>query len=362
MDFFGAQDAARRRSRRLRALLLVCVLLVALSAAFYVGLLVALVGGGQGLPPEQWLRTLGERMLAVPWPVYACVTIFALVDSLYTGVRRMRQLRGGGLALAERMGATRVDAAAPPATGVAAEFITTHSYRQLLNVVDEMSLASGQRPPAVYVLTHERSINALAAARGADDAAVIVTQGAVERLQRDELQGLVGFAMGQVTNGDIRLNTQMLAWFAAVSAVARTGAELVATPFRGVASESLPQDLRKLLFVFGLLALLCTPLILIGSLGVPMVKLVQALACRQRVYLNDAAAVQFTRDPAAVADALRRVLKDGGRLVNRRRDEVAHMSVVPVQRAWLFRTHPPLRSRIARIEPQPVPAHARGGV
>ena len=316
MDFFAHQARARRNTARLVALFAVAVLVIIIAINGVVALVV---------PPG---------ITSVAW-----VSIATGLPIVLASWWRIRQLRGGGGQIARQAGAAFVPAdTADPL------------LRRYRNVAEEMAIAAGIPVPQLYVLDNEPGINAFAAGYSAADAAVVVTRGALERLNRDELQGVVAHEYAHVLNGDMRLNIQLMGWLYGILVVSLLG-RWVLQQLPGMVSwrsrNWLPMVL--LLMLAGLLAMA------IGSLGVLCGRLIKAAVSREREWLADASAVQFTRQHRGLSGALKKIgaLADGSQLKDRAAaEDVSHM-LFGEGFAWSrwFATHPPLVQRIARLEP-----------
>jgi Zn-dependent protease with chaperone function len=211
--------------------------------------------------------------------------------------------------------------------------------RRLLNVVEEMAIASGVPVPEVYVLDQESGINAFAAGFTPADAAITVTRGAIERLTRTELSGVIGHEFSHILNGDMRLNTRLagpLFGLLVIAIVARY-------TLRGLRGGG-----RAMPFLAGALVIMA-----LGYIGVLFGRLLQAAICRQREFLADASSVQFTRDPTALRDALVRIGRApaGSHIHAPDGEDLAHLYIAPSSDR-LFATHPPLAARILRLDPR----------
>lgn len=317
MDFFEHQEAARRASRWLIVTMVVTVLLVlfAVNALFHA----VLVG---------WERPLEPQL--VLW-----VTLGALAVMGLGALVSLAGLAGSGRAVAEALGGREVD----PDTRDPDE-------RRLLNVVEEMAIASGVPRPPVFIL-EEAEINAFAAGYRADDAAIGVTRGLLA-LPRDELQGVIAHEYSHILNGDMRLNMRLIAVVAGLVAIAGVGEFLFRVALRASAASrgNRRGNPGLLLVVLGL------GLWLVGLVGWFCGRLIQAAFSRRREYLADASAVQFTRNPDGIAGALERILSRGSRVHAERASDVAHLFFAQALNSW-FATHPPLPERIARIRGLP---------
>ena len=313
MNFFEHQEAARRSSTRL-------VLLFTLAVAAIVGAVDVVV----------WLASGSvEAVVAASLLTGAVIGL----GSLY----RIASLRGGGAAVAAQLGGTWVP-----------EDTRDPALRRLRNVVEEVAIASGVPVPRLFVLEQEAGINAFAAGYGTADAAIAVTRGALDRLNRDELQAVIAHEFSHILNGDMRLNIRLMGVLFGIMMLSLIGQRILlhAPSVRGRNSNA------SAVLAVMLAALVA---IVIGSLGVFFGRLIQAAVSRQREYLADASAVQFTRQPAALAGALKKIagLHAGARLEDRAgAGEVAHMLFAQgFHLAGWMATHPPLLERIRRLDP-----------
>jgi Zn-dependent protease with chaperone function len=327
--FFENQQLARRNTK-------VLVLLYALAVAGVI-LAVDLVLAGLyawnvDLPPE--MRHLGAaaRLQMVPSTVYAVGALGAAIVIFSVSAWHMVQLSSGGKAVAEMVGARRI----PPDTADPLE-------RRLVNVVEEMSIASGVRVPAVYVMDGEPGINAFAAGYEVSDSIVAVTRGTLETLNRDELQGVIGHEFSHVLNGDMRLNIRMIGVLAGIVFIGSVGNFLL----RSLRGEGEKKGAAPILAA-GL------ALLVIGYIGLFFSRLIKAAVSRQREFLADASSVQFTRNPDGIAGALDQIEASsrGALIGNQRAEDMSHMFFgqgIAVAFSGLFDTHPPVEERIARV-------------
>lgn len=316
-DFFRQQDEARGRTR-------VLVVLFSLSVLVVIGLTYLLHGvitmwGGKVWSPS---LTLSAGVASA---------IIAAGSGL-----KMLQLSAGGSAVARDLGGRQVD----PGTRDADE-------RKLLNIVEEMAIASGVPVPQVWVMDNESGINAFAAGRTPSDAVVGVTRGCIRALNRDELQGVIAHEFSHILNGDMRLNLRLIGVVHGILAIALIGRGLmrVAAEMRGGGKNN-PQ--------LPILAL-GVALFVIGYAGVILGRIIKSAVSRQREFLADASAVQFTRNPHGIAGALMKIGGSmGSQLRNVRAEEASHMMFGNVfsRAASLFATHPPLPDRIRAILPE----------
>ena len=329
-SFFENQALARRNTKLLVAMYLLAVAGVILA----VDLVLAgvwIYGVGDMVVPKG--RSPGPLALlaAVPAKVYLLGALgTALVIFAVSGWNIM-QLSSGGKAVAEMVGARRVS----PDTGDALE-------RRLMNVVEEMAIASGTRVPGVYIMDGEAGINAFAAGYDVSDSIVAVTRGTLEALNRDELQGVVAHEFSHILNGDMRLNIRMIGVLAGIVFIGSIGEFIMRSQRGGGDNKSAAP-----VFLGGL------ALLLIGYIGLFFARLIKAAASRQREFLADASSVQFTRNPDGIAGALDQIgISSAGALIaNRHAEDVSHMffgQALEMRLAGLFDTHPPLDERIAR--------------
>jgi Zn-dependent protease with chaperone function len=322
MNFFRAQDEARGRTTKLVVLLVLAI--VVLAGSLYVLAVLGqqkLVRGGEieWFQPKLFLATAGT----------------ALVVILGGSLLRIAELSKGGGAIAERLGGRLVGAT----TKDAAE-------RRYLNVVQEMALASGLPVPLCYVIDGDETINAFAAGNTPQDAAVGVTRGALRNLTRDELQGVIAHEFSHIGNGDMKLNLRIIGTVAGLTALAQLGYIIVRI---GLNSGSSRKNNLWPLAIAGLVV------VLVGLGGVFFARVIQASVSRQREYLADASAVQFTRNPLGFASALRKVagLSGAQREASSAELEAQHMFFAGSASFLesLFSSHPPITERIRRVDP-----------
>jgi Zn-dependent protease with chaperone function len=326
MNFFEQQDAARRRTGWLVAAFVAAVALIIVVIYLVVVWLFFATGGKVELwNPELFLG------------VSAVVLLVVLVSSLY----KMRELSRGGEAVALLLGGRRLD----PATREISE-------RRLLNVVEEMSIASGIPVPPVFVLDREAGINAFAAGFGPGDAVIGVTRGTLQLLNRDELQGVMAHEFSHILNGDMRLNLRLIGILHGILVIAIIGYYLLRTS--GGSRRTTSSGKRD--SGGGQIVLLALALLVIGWIGVLFGKLIKAAVSRQREYLADAAAVQFTRNPDGIAGALKKIggISQQSRIEDAHAEEASHMFFGDAMVGSFFNllsTHPPLADRVKRIDP-----------
>jgi len=339
-NFFEHQEQARKKTRWLVLLFLLAVL--GIGASLYLAARLIYLNGEEHLPP-------GASWWDPEWFAWI-VGGTAVFIGLASGVRIL-SLRAGGSAVAEMLGGRAVS----PDTRDPLE-------KRLRNVVEEMAIASGVPVPAIYVLDEEEGINAFAAGFRPDDAAVAVTRGTLQNLNRDELQGVIAHEFSHVLNGDMRLNIRLMGVIFGILALAVIGRFMLQFAGRSRVRSSKKGDGAAAIVLIGLI------LMIVGYIGVFVGRIIQAAISRQREFLADASAVQFTRNPFGIAGALKRIAGyvHGSRLQAPRSVEVGHFLFGEGQRSWLgglLATHPPLEERIRRLEPGFAPeAGAQVGV
>lgn len=328
MDFFEHQASARRQTGRLLFYFCMAVLLIILAVNVVLYL------------PACWMS--GDPDGSLLWHDWTWQAIAGSLLLIGGGsLMEYLKLRGGGQALAEMVGARRVD------------FATTDpDERRLLNIVDEMSIASGVRAPLVYVMDREPGINAFVAGLTIDDTVMVVTQGALEAFDRDEMQAVAGHEFSHILNGDMRLNIRLMAMLAGILAIGQMGSFLMRMSWDMPARSFRRSDRRGgviHLFVLGLL------LWVVGYVGLFFGRLIKAAISRQREFLADASSVQFTRNPAALANALLKIMYASERswLHNLHAEDMSHLCFGETLRfSALLATHPPLEERIRILGPE----------
>jgi Zn-dependent protease with chaperone function len=316
MNLFERQEAVRRRSRKLFLLFALAVLGIVVAVNGVVWVFLALLGAATPATSGQVmvLTTVGTLLLIGGASLYRTMT-----------------LRKGGGAVAMALGGTPV----PTDT-------QDPGLRRLLNVVEEMAIASGCALPQVFVLEDEPRINAFAAGFGGPDAAIAVTRGALDRLNRQELQGVVAHEIGHILNADIRLNLRLVGLLFGITMLGVVGRFLVSTRHRSGDREA------------GAMIPLGLALMALGAIGLWFARLIKAGISRQREYLADASALQYTRDPDGLVGAFLKIagVSGQGRLLAPEAEEISHMLFEDGLgfSGWMA-THPPLLDRIRAIRP-----------
>ena len=330
MDFFTQQDKTRRKTKLLVFYFAIAV--AALIVAVYFAALLIFSG-----VQAQQHHNFGESPAFALWnpQLFLAVAVGVLAVILIGSSYKTMALASGGSAVSEMMGGRLLS----PNTNDPDE-------RKLLNVVEEMAIASGVPVPQVYVMDEEDGINAFAAGHKPGDATVTVTRGCMKLFSRDELQGVIGHEFSHILNGDMRLNLRLMGIIFGILCLAIIGRVLLQTARgggRGRGQNPLP--------------LLGLVLLLIGYIGVFFGRLIQAAVSRQREFLADASSVQFTRNPGGITGALKKIGglgETGSRLSHAHAEELSHMffgNGVSEPFIGLLETHPPLPERIRVFDP-----------
>lgn len=319
MDFQTHQEEAKQNTVKLALLLaagvfaIVCVVSVLLVGLFYYG--------------------SGEFQPVSAFAVAAPLTTAAIVG---TSLVKSSQIKGGGGAyVATSMGGRPVD------------FNTLDpAEKQLSNIVEEIAIASGMPVPAVFVLDEEPGINAFAAGWTADNAAIGVTRGALQQLNRRELQGVIAHEFSHIRNGDTRVKTRIIGWVFGIAIITVLGRILLHQLWWAPRRRDREDNSAMVMLAVGI------GLVAIGSVGTLFARMIQAAVSRQREYLADASAVQYTRDPSGIGEALMKIGGMGGenKIRAAHATEAGHLFFSSALGSSLA-THPPLKERISRLVP-----------
>ncbi len=322
MNFFEHQAAARGKTRRLLVLFLLAVITIVLA----IDVVVLFVFGFNADPGDPDAQ-------AALLPTLIATTVITLAVILLGSLFKTMSLREGGGTVARGLGGTLVP-----------EDPRDFHLKRLRNVVEEMSIASGVPVPEIYVLDQESGINAFAAGHSPSDAAIAVTRGALDRLSRDELQGVIAHEFSHVLNGDMRLNLKLMGLIFGLLVLGLTGRKVLEhMRFGGSRKEG------------NALLLIALAVMILGYVGVFCGRMIKASISRQREYLADASAVQFTRLSHGLSGALMKIgaFSAGSKLTRTEGEEVSHMLFGDgVGYSALTATHPPLVDRIKRIDPR----------
>lgn len=329
MNFFQHQERARRRTWLLGSYFVIAVLAIVLAVSLSLYLAAMWMNGGH-YPLREWLQS----------PAMAWSVIITLLIVLVGSARKAWQLRGGGVALAQLLGAREV---LPDARTV--------EDRRLRNVTEEMAIASGIPAPRTFVMEHEKAINALVAGYRPTEAVLIVTRGTLDALSREELQGVVAHEFSHIFNADMRLNMRLIAVLAGILAIGKVGELLLHanTRARFFNRRSGRNEAAGIAF----LIILGLVMMVIGYIGLFFGRLIKAAISRQRELLADASSVQFTRNPSGIANALIKIRNQhGSHLLSSHGEDMSHMcfgATVPFHLQSLLATHPPLDQRLKAL-------------
>jgi Zn-dependent protease with chaperone function len=324
-DFFERQDTARKRSIHLFIFFVLAIVLIVFC--------VYMVVTGIFFLSFDYYYDPGTNPAFWKLNRFAIISAIALFVILCGSLYKINELKGGGYRVAEMLGGRRIFSG----TGNPEE-------RRLLNVVEEMSIASGIPVPAVYVMDREGGINAFASGYSIDDSVISVTKGSISTLKRDELQAVIAHEFSHIFNGDTLINIRLLGWLHGILLISLIGQGILRGMSRVRGRGSLPA------------ATLGIALFVLGYVGVFFGKLIKSAVSRQREYLADASAVQFTRNPSGLAGALKKIrgLSLGSQISHTRASEASHMYFCEgLGKSWfaLMETHPPLIDRILKLEP-----------
>ncbi len=348
MDFFEHQDQARKRTRKLVIYFAISVILTILS--IYVICAAGLYYASTQITEDSsWQNWLEPFWGGLPFDGNLMFFVFSttgLIIFLGSSVKTF-QLSKGGKAVAIMLGGQRLQ---PNSESL--------QEKQLLNIVEEMAIASGTPIPEVYLLPHETSINAFAAGFTPTDAAIGITRGSLELLNRDEIQGVIAHEFSHILNGDMRLNMQMTCLTHGILFIAEAGSMMLRLPLRiafyssgsSRREGSMPPQALLVILALGII------LMVMGSIGYFFAQLIKSAVSRQREFLADAAAIQFTRNPEGIGMALKKIggLAAGSQIQASQSEEASHFFFANgLSSSWMhfFATHPTLAQRIAVIDP-----------
>jgi Zn-dependent protease with chaperone function len=336
MDFFTRQDKARKSTGLLMFYFGLAVVLTVL-----LGYILPIIGwhayqantstAGQDIPLQWWYP---EAFLLV-----CGVTLVVVLSGAMFKISQLHH--GGGGGVAEMLGGRQVR----PETD---DFFE----KRLRNVVEEMAIAAGVPVPPVYVLDHEKGINAFAAGFSPSDSVVAVTYGTMTGLTRDELQGVIAHEFSHIFNNDMRINLNLMGFLHGLLIIGLTGRVLLQFIGYGYSGRSRRNSKDSGQIVFAVMAAAIT-LMVVGFAGYFFCKLIKASISRQRERLADASAVQFTRNPEGLAGALKKIggLAEGSRICSPKAEQASHMFFGNGLGRSIFNTHPPLAERVKWLEP-----------
>ncbi|MDX8397409.1 MAG: M48 family metallopeptidase [Mariprofundaceae bacterium] len=330
MDFFEHKIDAKRNTYYLYLLFALAIFVI--NIAVYIAASASL-----------YLSPLFFADIPAPnefWTIPRFITVSLLTSGIILGgsfYKIQKLKKGGGSAIAKMLGGQRLRKSQDPIE------------RQLINVVEEMAIASGILTPAVYIM-EQKSINAFAAGYGQRDTVISITRGAIEMLGRDELQGVIAHEFSHILHGDTQLKMRMMGLLHGITMISDLGILMITGHYSSQYSVH-KRASHPLLMLSGIL------FFSIGLMGMLAADFIKAALSRQREYLADASAVQFTRNPAGIANALKIIggYKAGSRLRIPQAQQISHLFFGEALQVWWqsnwWASHPPLLARIQRIEP-----------
>jgi Zn-dependent protease with chaperone function len=336
MNFFQHQEYARSKTRWLLFVYVFAVvaIVIALDSIFLFVKYLTVSEYPHTINFTTDIKGLIENNVSTLLLFSLAIIVFISLASLF----RVLTLQGGGSKVASALGGTLVDATHPD-----------RRVRRLVNIVEEMAIASGLPVPQVYVLEQESGINAFAAGHQPEDAAVAVTRGALEIFNRDEMQGVLGHEFSHILNGDMRMNMRLLGPLFGITLIGMMGNTLLRSAARSNVRSSRESSGGALVVL-----VLGAGLAIIGYIGQLAGRMIKAAISRQREYLADASAVQFTRQKEGIGRALKKIAawQHGSILADSGTEEVSHMlfaNGLQKQFSSLFATHPPIKDRLQRM-------------
>lgn len=337
MDFFSHQERARRKTGLMVLLFFLAVILIVLAINLAGALIFLYFSAGEHIPSA-------AQLAAVPRSAYVMTTLVVLGVIAFGSISRLYELAAGGAAVAQMAGGRWVGRNSQEPL-----------ERRLLNIIEEMAIASGIAVPQAWVIDDTDGINAFAAGFSPNEAVIAVTSGALRQLSRDELQGVIAHEFSHILNGDMRLNIRLMGVIAGIVMIGALGSGIMRYT-QGDDDSRVNGESKKdkdgglpvfIVFIAGL------ALWLIGSIGVLFGRLIKAAISREREFLADASAVQFTRNPEGIGGALYKIGAHGGFVSQRRSEELSHMYIAQPLAAFLnldwFATHPPIDERVSRL-------------
>ena len=326
MNFFDAQDRARRATKWL------VVVYVAATTLIVAGVTLIVAYAFGVFSNNGYDAYTGGDPTGLLVATAVLTTLFIVGASIY----KTSALSAGGGRVAAELGGTLVSAD-----------VRDPLRRQLRNVVEEIAIASGVPVPEIYVLEEEAGINAFAAGYSPSDAAVAVTRGTLELLNRDELQGVIAHEFSHILNGDMRLNIRMMGVLFGIMVLTLIGRMITRGGYH-VSLASRRDRGAPVILIIGL------GLAILGAVGMFFARMIKAAVSRQREFLADASAVQFTRQSSGIANALKKIggYSEASYLQATDPEQVSHMLFGSGSRLMgLFATHPPLTERIKALDP-----------
>jgi Zn-dependent protease with chaperone function len=334
MNFFEAQDSARRHTSLLILLFIIAVIGLLVLSNILVFEFIYFTQFSTLTFSIAELEQVFDSNLSIL--VSAAIIIFITLGSLY----KLVQLSSGGSVIAQHLGGVIVPRSS-----------SDPLHKKILNIVEEMAIASGTPVPQVYIL-NEQGINAFAAGWKTTNAVIGITQGALERLNRDELQGVIAHEFSHIFNGDMRLNIRLIAVLHGILMIGMLGRMILRSLRYVRSSRNSKGGGQAALVILGIGGALAV----VGYTGTFFGNWIKSLISRQREFLADASAVQFTRSDEGIANALKKIggAIPGSAILAAAVDEYSHAYFAlgdTTFSLFSFSTHPPLKQRIMRIQP-----------
>lgn len=333
-DFFYRQDEAKKKTAKL-------IILFAASILFTVFFVyIAITAVHQFAYYLKHYKNMSDA--PVFWSAIRFITVFIITNGIIIGgaVYKIKDLKSGGRKVAEMLGGRRI-----------VHGSTDLMEKKLINVVEEMAIASGIPVPDIYIMDDEGGINAFAAGFNTQDAVICVTKGSISLLSRDELQGVIAHEFSHIFNGDTLINIRLIGLLHGILSISSLGEYMLSRIGKGSGYHSYRGSQGGLAFYA-----LGIALFIIGYIGFFLSKLIKSAVSREREYLADASAVQFTRNPEGLGGALKKIagLRQGSRIYSRQASLASHMYFSDGLDGSFFAlmaTHPPIEERIQRIDP-----------
>lgn len=340
MNFFEYQDQARRRTKVLIVYYVLAVILIIVAIYGAALLLLSLTSDP---------KSSASHMAVALWmpDLFVIVAGFTGLIIIAGTSYKVLSLSGGGRSVAIMLGGRQVTGSPE-----------NPAEQRFVNVVEEMAIASGIPVPDMFILDDEPGINAFAAGFSTRDAVVAVTRGALDRLNRDELQGVIGHEFSHIFNGDMRLNVKLMGVLHGILLISLVGYWVMRLAPRSSGKRDKGGGVAFAMIAGG------AALYAIGSIGVFFGNLIKSAVSRQREFLADASSAQFTRNPAGLAGALATIggMKDASSIQHPSSQQASHFFFAdgfPHLFSSLFATHPPIEERIQRLDPTWIESHAR---
>jgi Zn-dependent protease with chaperone function len=317
MNFFEQQDRSRQATKILIGLFIAAVVFTGICVYFAV------------------MLTIGVKMNAGKnfnlWDIRIFCSTIILTGLIMGGVSwsKINQLQAGGAIIAADLGGTRVFPE-----------IATSEEQQLLNIIEEMAIAATMAIPPVYILQNELGINSFAAGFTINNAVIGVTRGCLDRLNRDELQGVIAHEFSHILNGDMAMNIRLTGMLQGILSLQLVGRIL------GCVASGSNNPIQSL----------ASFLQIIGCSGFVSGRLIQSAICQQRELLADASAVQFTRNADAIASAMAKIDDFGSFLSSPYAETNNHMFFAPAIDFKfrfldsMFSAHPPFAQRTQIVQ------------